>query len=155
MAQARTTTRGSATGVEQPREGRIGSAAHVRGRIHGEGDLVIEGHVEGDVAIRGDLTIAEGATVQTSQVGAGGGHAVEAHAVSIAGKLAGDLAATGPVRLSPTAQVSGNLRGSAVAIDEGARFAGMLECEFELPPELGGTSGSSRGDGRPRVPARR
>jgi cytoskeletal protein CcmA (bactofilin family) len=149
MAQARTTTRGSNPSAGGEREGRIGSSAHVRGRIQGDGNLLIEGQVEGDVAIGGDLTIAEGGSVQT-----GGGHAVEAHAVAIAGKLTGDLAATGPVRLAPSAEVSGNLRGSAVAIDEGARFAGRLECEFDLPPELGGASGS-RGEGRPRVAARR
>jgi cytoskeletal protein CcmA (bactofilin family) len=149
MAQSRTTTRGSSGSAGAEREGRIGSSAHVRGRIQGEGDLVIEGQVEGGVAIRGDLTIVEGASLQ-----AAGGQAVEAHAVSIAGKLTGDLEASGPVRLSPSAQVSGNLRGSAVAIDEGARFAGRLECEFDLPEELGGASGS-RGEGRPRVQGRR
>jgi cytoskeletal protein CcmA (bactofilin family) len=149
MAQARTTTRGGTS----PGDARIGSAAHVRGRIHGDGDLVIEGHLEGDLAIRGDLTIAEGASVKSE----GAGHAVEAHAVSIAGTLTGDLAASGPVRLAPSAQVSGNLRGSAVAIDEGARFAGRLDCEFDLPPELGGSSASSSGrsEARPRPSARR
>lgn len=152
MAQARTTTRGTAAG--EAHEARIGSSAHVRGRIHGDGDLVIEGHVEGDLAIRGDLTIAEGASVKSE----GGGHVVEAHAVTIAGELTGDLAASGPVRLAPSAQVSGNLRGSAVAIDEGARFAGRLDCEFDLPPELGGSAGSASSHGRearPRAQVRR
>jgi cytoskeletal protein CcmA (bactofilin family) len=154
MAQARTTTRGS-----EPHDARIGSAAHVRGRIHGDGDLVVEGQVEGDVAIRGDLTIAEGGSIKSE----GAGHAVEAHAVSVAGTLTGDLSASGPVRLAPSAQVSGNLRGSAVAIDEGARFTGRLDCEFDLPPELGGSSASSdggdgrhgRSEARPRPSARR
>jgi cytoskeletal protein CcmA (bactofilin family) len=152
MAQARTTAHGTQHGQRgEPREARIGSAAHVRGRIHGDGDLVIEGHLEGDLAIRGDLTIAEGASVKSE----GSGHVVEAHAVTIAGSLTGDVAASGPVRLAPSAQVSGNLRGSAVAIDEGARFAGRLDCEFDLPPELGGSSGSSHTDARPRAAARR
>jgi len=132
MAQTRTVTR------SEGREARIGRGARVRGRIHGDGDLVVEGHVEGDLAIRGDLTIAEGASV-TSKV-------VEAQTVTIAGTLEGDLAASGPVRLVAGARVRGNLRGSAVAIDDGARFSGRLDCEFELPPELGGTSrNESRG----------
>lgn len=138
MAQARTTTR------SEGREARIGSSARVRGRIHGEGDLVVEGHVEGDVAIRGDLTIAEGASVTSK--------AVEAQAVTIAGALEGDVAASGAVRLVAGAQVRGNLRGSQVAIDDGARFSGQLDCDFELPAELGG---SSRNDGRGRATARR
>lgn len=147
MAQARMTTVAGARGARDPGEARIGSSAHVRGRIRGDGNLVVEGQVEGDLAIQGDLTIAEGASVKSE--------AVEAHAVTIAGALEGDVVATGPVRLSAGAQVSGNLRGSAVAIDDGARFAGRLDCDFDLPPELGGESRASRGEARPRTSARR
>jgi len=56
------------------------------------------------------------------------------------------------VRLAAGARVRGNLKGSAVAIDDGARFSGRLDCEFDLPPELGG---ASRADARARPPARR
>jgi cytoskeletal protein CcmA (bactofilin family) len=139
MAQTRATIRGA-----DERSARIGSGARVRGRVHGEGDLVVEGSVEGELAIRGDLTIAEGGTV-TSQ-------AVEAHAVVIAGAFEGDITATGTVRVASGARVRGNLRGTAVSIEDGARYAGRLDCEFDLPPELGG---NSRSDGRARAPARR
>src|ERR1700742_11760 len=122
MAQARTTNRNV--------EARIGAGARVRGRIHGEGDLLVEGRVEGNVALRGDLTIAEGAVVSSDEV--------EAHAVTIAGSFEAELTASGAVHLTPTARVRGNLRGSAVVIDDGARFAGRLDSDFELPPELGG-----------------
>lgn len=138
MAQPRTTTRGDAG------DARIGSRALVRGRIRGEGSLVVEGRVEGDLAIQGDLTIAEGGSVKSE--------AVEAHAVTIAGTLDGDVVASGAVRLTPGSRVTGNLRGKAVAIDDGARFTGRLDCDFDLPPELGGTS---RSEARPRTPGRR
>jgi cytoskeletal protein CcmA (bactofilin family) len=138
MAQARTAGRAG-----ESREARIGSGARVRGKIHGEGDLLVEGHVEGEIAVRGDVTIAEGASVTCEQ-------GLEANAVTIAGSLEGDVAATGPVRLSAGARVRGNLRGSAVAIDDGARFAGRLDCDFDLPPELGG---ASRGEGRAQTRA--
>jgi cytoskeletal protein CcmA (bactofilin family) len=141
MAQARTTT---IAGRADAREARIGSGARIRGRIHGEGNLVVEGHVEGDVAIRGDLAIAEGASVASETV--------EAQTVTIAGALEGDVEATGPVRISAGARVRGNLRGSAVSIEDGARFSGRLDCEFDLPPELGG---ASRGEARGRVAAAR
>jgi hypothetical protein len=32
------------------------------------------------------------------------------------------------------------MRGENIAIEEGAEFAGRLDCDFELPPELGGAS---------------
>lgn len=138
MAQARTAThRGEGA------QARIGGSTRVRGRIHGDGDLVVEGQVEGDVAIRGELTVAEGASLTSK--------AVEAQTVTIAGAFEGDVAATGPVRVVGGARVRGNLRGSSVSIDEGARYSGRLECEFELPAELGGSSRESRG----RAAARR
>jgi len=116
----------------------------VRGRIQGDGDLIVEGQVEGSVTLRGDLTIAEGATVTGEQV--------SAHAVLIAGTLEGNLAASGLVRLAPGARVRGDVQGNAVAIDDGAHFSGRLDCEFELPPELGG---ASPGEARARASARR
>ena len=125
-------------------EARIGSGARVRGRVHGEGDLLVEGQVEGELAIRGDLTIAEGASVTSKSV--------EAHTVTIAGTFEGDVAATGPVRVATGAVVRGNLRGTAVSIEDGARYSGRLDCDFDLPPELGGTA---RGESRGRAPARR
>lgn len=136
MAAVRTSTRNE--------EARIGSGARVHGRIHGDGDLLIEGQVEGDVTLRGNLTIAAGASV-TSDV-------VEARAVTIAGSLEGELSASGPVRLAAGARVRGNVRGTAVVIDDGARFTGRLDCEFDLPPELGG---AARAETRPRSPSRR
>lgn len=142
MAQNRTPTR--AHGVRDASDARIGSAARVRGRIQGDGDLVVEGHVEGNVTLRGDSTIAEGASVASESV--------TAHAVVVAGTLEGNLTASGPVRLASGAHVRGDLQGSAVAIDDGAQFSGRLDCEFELPPELGG---SSQGEARARAPARR
>ena len=139
MAQTRTAPR------DNPgREARIGSGARIRGRIHGDGNLVVEGQIEGELAIRGDLTIADGASVTCE--------ALEAHAVTIAGALEGDVAATGPVRIASGARVRGNLRGTAVSIEDGARYSGRLDCEFDLPPELGG---ASRGETRGHTPARR
>jgi cytoskeletal protein CcmA (bactofilin family) len=140
MAQARTTSRSGEAGGA-----RIGSGARVRGRIHGEGDLVVEGQVEGDLAIRGELTVAEGASVASETI--------EAQSVVVAGALEGDVAASGTVRLVSGARVRGNLKGSSVSIEEGARFSGRLDCDFELPAELGGTS--PRGDARGRPAPRR
>jgi cytoskeletal protein CcmA (bactofilin family) len=134
MAQARVASRASADG----RDARIGAGTRVRGRIAGDGDLTIEGEVEGDISLRGNLTIAEGGTA-TSEV--------EAQSVVVEGTLEGNVSASGKVRVASGARVRGNLRGEAVSIDEGAQFAGRLECEFELPKELGG--GGSEG-GRAR-----
>ena len=49
-----------------------------------------------------------------------------------------NVVATGPVHLSASAKVKGDLKGSSISLDEGAEYAGRLDADFELPPELGG-----------------
>jgi cytoskeletal protein CcmA (bactofilin family) len=130
MAQARTRTASSDASS-------IGAGTRVRGRVTGEGDLVIGGHVEGDVLVRGDVTIEHGARCTSN---------VEGHAVVVSGELSGDVSASGPVTIGSTAQLRGNVRGATISLEDGAAFAGRIDCDFELPEGLG--------DGR-GAPARR
>ena len=130
MAQTRSISRSSAGP-----SGRIGAGAHVRGRIHGDGDLTVEGHVAGDVVLQGALTISEGGSVEAN--------AVEAESLTVAGSLDGDVHVSGHVRALAGARVRGNVRGAAIAIDDGAQFAGRIDCEFSLPAELENVSAPS------------
>lgn len=116
----------------------IGRNTRVRGRVTGEGDLRIEGHLEGDITLRGDLTIAEGGRATS---------AVDAEAVTVGGELDGDVRASGLVHLESGARVRGDIQGDGVAIDEGAELSGQLIADFELPTEL---TEMSSGDGRRR-----
>jgi cytoskeletal protein CcmA (bactofilin family) len=129
MAQARSSSRGSGERAV------IGASTRVRGRITGDGDLTVDGTVEGDVAIRGELVIGEGASLTSN---------VDAQSVTVSGALEGDVTARGPVRIGAGAKVRGNMHGEHVAIEEGAQFAGRLDCEFELPPELSGQGSRKR-----------
>ncbi len=123
---ARTKTEGGGEAV-------IGRSTRVRGRVSGDGDLRLEGSIEGDISLHGDLTITEGARAKSN---------VEARTVTVGGELEGDIRAQGIVRIEAGARVRGNIHGEAVAMDEGAEFNGRLSTDFELPPELGGSSGS-------------
>ncbi|NOU33196.1 MAG: polymer-forming cytoskeletal protein [Polyangiaceae bacterium] len=113
----------------------IGSSAVVKGRVRGDGNLRVEGKVEGEIAIEGDLTIAEEGVV-TSQV--------DAADVTIAGTLDGDVSAKGVVRIQRGAKVRGDIRGETFSLDEGAEFAGRLDADFDLPPELNTSSAPKR-----------
>jgi len=113
----------------------IGRGTRVRGRVSGDGDLVVDGAVQGDISLRGDLVIGDGAQVTSN---------VEARAVTVRGELEGDVRASGLVRIESGAKVRGDMHGESVAIEEGAEYTGRLDADFELPPELGG-SGKSPG----------
>jgi cytoskeletal protein CcmA (bactofilin family) len=76
---------------------------------------------------------------------------VEATAVTVSGTLEGDVSASGPVLVASGARVKGNLRGSGVAIEEGAQFSGRLDMDFELPEALtAGIGGSTAAPARRR-----
>jgi cytoskeletal protein CcmA (bactofilin family) len=109
----------------------IGSGTRIRGRVTGDGDLVVAGHVEGDIHVRGDVLIADGATCTSN---------IEGFEVTVAGTLSGDVLASGAITIGPTARVRGNVsaKGGAISIEDGASFAGRVDCEFELPDGLGG-----------------
>jgi len=109
----------------------IGPSVRVRGRVSGEGDVRIEGHIDGDVRVTGALAIDTGATVK--------GNAT-AQSVDVEGSLEGDIAAEGAVRILGGARVTGNISGAEVALDEGAAFTGRIDADFELPDGLEGAS---------------
>jgi cytoskeletal protein CcmA (bactofilin family) len=110
----------------------LGRSTRVRGRIHGDGDLRIEGAVEGDVSVTGELVIEEGAEIKGN---------VDAAVVTIGGGLTGDVSTRGTIVVRASAKVSGNLGGPDVSLEEGADFSGRIEADFELPAELLGSSG--------------
>jgi cytoskeletal protein CcmA (bactofilin family) len=87
----------------------------------------VEGKVEGEITIEGDLTIAADGIVNST---------ASAADVIIAGTLDGDVRARGVVRIQRGAKVRGDIHGETFSLDEGAEFAGRLDADFELPPEL-------------------
>ncbi len=114
----------------------IGASTRVRGRVTGDGDLLVEGQVDGDITVRGDVTIEQGARATS---------AVDAFGLTVRGDLEGDIRASGVVRIELGARVRGDIQGDLIALEEGAEFVGRLDATFELPPELsGGNSGSGR-----------
>ena len=127
---ARTSRSGSGAAGEAV----IGRSTRVRGRISGDGDLVVEGSVEGDIVVSGDLTIAEGGRVTSN---------IEAEAVTLRGEVDGDVRARGLVRIEAGARLRGDLSGDSFALEEGAELVGRIEAVFDLPAELGGSAGTA------------
>src|SRR6185312_11934337 len=103
MAQART-HRAASSGEAST----IGAGTRIRGRVTGDGDVVVAGNVDGDIAVRGDVTIDAGARCASN---------VEGHAVTIAGAVEGDVTASGAIALGASAHLRGNVRGASFAME--------------------------------------
>ena len=96
----------------------IGQGVRIRGRIQGEGDLSIEGHIEGEVVISGEVTVETGGLV---------GANVSARVITVRGAVKGDLHAEDVIRLEEGARVVGDLHAPRIAIGKGALVRGLVQ----------------------------
>ena len=108
---------------------RIGPQITVRGRLSGEGDLVVEGRVEGSIALTSHVSVETGAVVSAD---------IEAQALSVSGLVKGDIETSQAVRLASQARVNGSIRSPVVVIEPGARLNGRLDMDVDLPADLPG-----------------
>jgi len=97
----------------------VGPASKVVGSVAGDGSLRIEGSVQ----ISGDAQVAADGTLEGN---------LTAASVDVAGNLQGDVTARGPISIQKTASVRGELRGSEVSIEPGARVSVRINNDFEL-----------------------
>ena len=72
---------GQERGGQEPGPGSravIAAGTRVHGRVSGDGDVTVEGHLEGEVTVRGELFIAEGGRVVSD---------IDASSLRVAGTL--------------------------------------------------------------------
>jgi cytoskeletal protein CcmA (bactofilin family) len=108
----------------------LGRAAHLVGKLQGQGALSIQGTVRGDVSITGPLEIAEGASVKGN---------VTAESLDVFGTLEGDVHTRGPIAIGAEATVRGSLSGTSISIDPGARVSVRMTSDFELDLDVAKT----------------
>jgi len=106
--------------------GLIGKAIRIKGELHGEEDLVIEGKVEGTIALKKNHLILERSAVITAHV--------EVQNITIRGSMNGNTQASNKVEITADAKVVGDIKAPRVVMEEGARFRGAVDMEVKLPP---------------------
>lgn len=95
----------------------IAAGARFEGAVTGAADLKVDGLLAGNVTTEGAVTVTAGGEVQGE---------ITARAVSIAGRVEGNVAAADLVELAASARLEGNLAASRVVIAEGAFLSGQV-----------------------------
>jgi cytoskeletal protein CcmA (bactofilin family) len=105
--------------------GLIGKAIRIKGELHGEEDLIIEGKVEGTIALKKNHLILENSAVITAHV--------EVENITIKGQMNGNTMASNKVEITSDAKVIGDIKAPRVVMAEGAKFRGAVEMDVKLP----------------------
>jgi cytoskeletal protein CcmA (bactofilin family) len=108
--------------------GVIGRGITIRGSLTGQEPLIVEGRIEGNVGLRNHMTVESTGVVVAD---------VEVDNLTVLGEVHGNVQAGEAVSVAASAKVVGNIRAPRVIIEDGARFKGGIEMDFELPEGLG------------------
>jgi len=108
--------------------GLIGKAIRIKGELHGDEDLIIEGRVEGTIALKKNHLILERSAVITAHV--------EVQTVTIKGQMNGNTSASSKVEITAEAKVIGDIKAPRIVMEEGAKFRGAVEMDVPLPPNV-------------------
>jgi cytoskeletal protein CcmA (bactofilin family) len=130
----------------------IGEDTRVTGRIAGDGNLDVLGHVEGEITLSGDVTVGGKGTV---------GANVSGRRITVRGAVRGDLVAEELLVLEEGARVQGDLQAPRISIAVGAFVRGQVTTggSAERPARASGakrpaTPSVEQGKARPAVAAR-
>ena len=89
----------------------------IKGRVSGNGNVIIMGGLDGEFNLRGHVKIAQPAKIKGE---------VKADAISVNGKVEGKLSAQQRLHLDQTARIEGQLTTPKLSIAEGASFDGEI-----------------------------
>jgi cytoskeletal protein CcmA (bactofilin family) len=98
--------------------GIIGRGLFIKGELHGEEDLIIEGRVEGEITLKKHLIIESTGVILAD---------IQTENITIKGEMRGNMSATDKVTIFADARVVGDITAPRVVIEDGAQFKGHIE----------------------------
>lgn len=113
----------------------VGPGTTIEGKVQAAGILRVEGRIRGEVVSEGDVIVGEKGEIRAN---------IKARHVTIAGRVAGNISASGRMHLTATGSLQGDVDASTISIEEGAHFKGA--CRMAEP-----SSGKER-HGEPEPP---
>lgn len=96
----------------------FGRNLKIKGRVSGNGDIIILGRLEGEFDLRGRVKVAQSAKINGE---------VKADVISVNGSVQGSLAAKERIHLDQTARIEGQIITPRLSISEGASFDGEIK----------------------------
>lgn len=100
----------------------IGKSIVIDGEISGAETLVVHGTVKGKVAVK-ESVLVEGSGVVEADV--------ETGTIEVAGRVTGNVVASGKVELKPECKVLGDIRSPRILIADGAHFKGTVDMDVK------------------------
>ncbi len=97
--------------------GVIGKGLFIKGELHGEEDLIIEGRVEGIITLKKDLVIETTGVILAD---------IQTENITVKGEMRGNMAATEKIEIHSGARVVGDVEAPRVVIHDGAHFKGQV-----------------------------
>jgi cytoskeletal protein CcmA (bactofilin family) len=125
----------------------IGKSITIKGEVTGDEDLVVEGRVEGRFDLKNHhLTIGTNGDVKAE---------VAAKAVTVIGRVTGNITATERIEIRETGRVDGDLVAPRLLVQEGAQVNGAITMK-PVGAAVGAAVGAPAVQGGPRLePARK
>ncbi|MDH3279660.1 MAG: polymer-forming cytoskeletal protein [Gammaproteobacteria bacterium] len=120
----------------------IGASLSVKGDISGYEDLVIHGQLEGQVSLqKNNITVGPDGKVRAT---------LDAMKITVEGQVTGDLSGSERVVIRSAGKVEGNITAPRVVLEDGCRFKGSVEMNFDekTKPAASKPSVSTREEGR-------
>ena len=108
---------GASSGSKGKETTYLGQKLKIKGTVSGDGNVIILGRLEGSFDLKGELTIAEPASVMGE---------IKAGLISVKGKAEGTVVAHNKLHLEPSAKVSGTVRAKTISMLEGAQLDGEM-----------------------------
>ena len=95
----------------------IGSGARFVGDLFGNGDVLVDGHVEGKIRVGSNVKVGAAGNVEGD---------VEARSVTVLGRVRGQILASERAELASSAAVEGSVQAPKILIAEGAQLDGSV-----------------------------
>ena len=106
-----------ATATAQKETTYFGKNLKIKGRVSGNGNIIIFGALDGEFNLKGRVKIAQPAKIKGE---------VKADVISVDGNVRGSLVANEQVHLLETARIEGQINTPSLSVSEGASFDGEI-----------------------------